>query len=131
MQNLMYMRVAIIVLLLSMGTLFSSENVCAQEMDFGRIDKFESMGTATLRGGSPPKTIVDDGEQHAVLITIWESNTDAKTYWKTLDCNTPQTTIIHGTGVHAFQTAGEFGLEAFGDPSHSIKFGYLLLGIGK
>ena len=89
MQNLMYMRVAIIVLLLSIGTLFSSENVCAQEMDFGRIDKFESMGTAALRGGSPPKTIVDDGEQHAVLITIWESNTDAKAYWKTLDCNTP------------------------------------------
>ena len=57
-----------------------SENVRAQAIDFSRIDKFESMGTATLRGVSPPKTIIDDGEQHAVFITIWESDTDAKAY---------------------------------------------------
>jgi hypothetical protein len=113
------------------GMPFLSENVCAQAIDFGRIDKFESMGTATLRGAAPPKTIIDDGERHTVFITIWESDTEAKAYWKSLDGNAPQTTIMHGTGVHAFQTAGEFRLEVLGDQSHSVAFGYLLLGIRK
>jgi hypothetical protein len=131
MQIPMFMPVPMLVLLLCIGMPLSSEGACAQAIDFSRIDKFESVGTATLRGASPPKTIIDDGEQHAVFITIWESDTNAKAYWKTLDGNTPQTTIIHGTGVHAFQTAGEFRLEALGDQNHGIKFGYLLLGIGR
>jgi hypothetical protein len=131
METHTFMRVATLVALLCSGMPLLSDNVRAQAIDFSRIDKFESMGTATLRGASPPKTIIDDGERHAVFITIWESDTEAKAYWKSLDGNATQTTIMHGTGVHAFQTAGEFRLEALGDQSHSIKFGYLLLGIGK
>ena len=43
------------------------------------------MGTGTQRGGSPPKTIVDDGDRHTVLLTILESNAEAKIYWRSLD----------------------------------------------
>lgn len=125
------MRVATMMALLCTGMLLPSENVCAQAIDFSQIDKFESMGTATLRGASPPKTIVDDGEWHSVFVTIWQSDTEAKAYWKSLDGNAPQTTIIRGTGVHAFQTAGEFRLEVLGDQSRSVAFGYLLLGLRK
>jgi len=42
------------------------------------------MGTGTLHGGSPPKTIIGDGEQHTVFLTIWESDTDTKVYWQSL-----------------------------------------------
>ena len=125
------MRVATMMALLCTGMLLPSENVCAQAIDFSQIDKFESMGTATLHGASPPKTIVDDGEWHSVFVTIWQFDTEAKAYWKSLDGKAPQTTIIRGTGVHAFQTAGEFRLEVLGDQSRSVAFGYLLLGIRK
>ena len=54
----------------------------AQEIDFGRIGAFESMGSGTVRTGSPPKTLIDDDEQHAIFLTIWNSDTDAKVYWK-------------------------------------------------
>jgi len=40
------------------------EAAYAEEIDFGQIDKFESLATGTLHVGSPPKTIVDDGERH-------------------------------------------------------------------
>ena len=89
------------------------------------------MGTGTLRGASPPKTIVDDDERHTIFITIWESDADAKVYWKSLDEKLPRTTIISGTGVHAFQTAGEFRLEAQGDTTHTVKYGYVLLRLRK
>ena len=109
----------------------ASELAQAQVIDFGKIDAFESMGTATLRGGSPPKTIVDDGEAHTVFITVWEADTDTKVYWKSLDGNEPRTTVIHGTGAQAFQTAGELRLEALGDVNRSVKYGYLLLRLKK
>jgi hypothetical protein len=38
---------------------------CAEEIDFGQINKFESLATGTLHVGAPLKTIVDDGERHA------------------------------------------------------------------
>ncbi len=88
------------------------------------------MGTGELRGGSPPKTIVDDGDRHTIFLTIWELDTEAKIYWKSLDGN-PRTTVISEPGVQAFQTAGEFRLEAVGDESHTIKYGYLLLRLRK
>ncbi len=34
----------------------------AQEIDFGKIDKFESLATGTLDVGAPPNTIIDDGD---------------------------------------------------------------------
>jgi hypothetical protein len=43
--------------------------VRAQEIDFSRIGGFESMGTGTVRSGSPPKTIINDDERHAVFLT--------------------------------------------------------------
>ena len=122
-----FMRAATIIALAGAGMPFLSEGVCAQVMDFSKVEDFESMGMGTLRGGSPPKTIVDDNERHVVFITIWESDTDTKAYWKPLDGSVPRTTIISGPAAQAFQTAGEFRLEALGDENHSVKYGYLLL----
>ena len=126
-----FMRVVTTLALLCTGVCFLSENVSAQVIDFGQIDAFESMGTGTQRGASPPKTIIDDGERHTVFITILESDTEAKIYWKSPDGNLPRTTIIRGPGVQAFQTAGEFRLEALGDENHSVKYGYVLLRLRK
>ena len=117
-------RTATIFALLFACILFRLENADAQVFDFGQIDAFESMGTGTQRGGSPPKTIVDDGDWHTVFFTILESNSDAKIYWKTKDGD--QTTIIHGPSVKAFQTAGQFKIEALSNENHSFKYGYVL-----
>lgn len=126
----MLRRVAATLAVLCTGMSFFAGNVRAQVMDFSQIDAFEAMGTGTLRGSSPAKTVVDDDQRHTVFITILESDTEAKAYWKSLD-GLPQTTIIHGPGVQAFQTAGEFKLEALGGESHSVKYGFLLLRLKK
>jgi hypothetical protein len=47
-----------------------SARVDAEEIDFGQINKFESIATGTLHVGKPPKIIVDDGERHVVILTI-------------------------------------------------------------
>ncbi len=96
----------------------------AQVFDFGSIEAFESLGSGTQRGGDPPRTIVQDGERHTVLFTILESNTEAKIYWRSPEG--PQTTIMRGEGLRAFQTAGEFRIEATGDEHHSFRYGYVL-----
>src|SRR5262245_44605813 len=96
----------------------------AQVFDFGQIEEFESLGSGTQKGGSPPKVIVDDGSRHTVLFTILESNTEAKIYWKSKDGS--QTTIMRGQGLRAFQTVGEFRIEATGDDSRSFRYGYVL-----
>ena len=126
-----FLRIAAIVVMINTGIVFASEDVCAQVIDFSQIDAFESMGTGTLHGASQPKTIISDDEKHTVFITIWEADTDTKVYWKSPDGNLPRTTIIHATGVQAFQTAGEFKLEALGDENHSVKYGYVLLRLKK
>jgi len=119
-----FMRVTATLPLLYACATFHSENASAQVVDFGSIDAFESMGTGMQRGGSPPKTIVDDGERHTVFITILESNTEARIYWNSPDGD--QTTVIRGPGVKAFQTAGQFKIEALGDENHNFKYGYVL-----
>ena len=96
----------------------------AQVFDFGQIEEFESLGSGTQTGGSPPKTLVEDGARHTVLFTILESNTEAKIYWKSKDGS--QTTIMRGQGLRAFQTVGEFRIEATGDNSRSFRYGYVL-----
>jgi len=101
----------------------------AQEIDFGQIDKFESVGTGTLHVGAPPKTIVDDGEQHVVILTIWNADAETKVYWKTPDGN--RITVIPANGVQTFKAAGEFKLEAIGDPDRRVDYGYVLLGLKK
>jgi hypothetical protein len=126
-----FIRLATMLMLLFTGSSVLSGKVCAQAIDFSQIDAFESMGTGTLHGGSPAKTIVDDNEQHTVVLTIWESDTDTKVYWKSLDGNLPRTTIVPGPAVQTFQTAGAFRLEALGDKYRSVKYGYLLLGLKK
>ena len=108
-----------------------SETAYAEEIDFGQIDKFESFGTGTLRVGLPPKTIIDDGERHVVILTIWDADAETKVYWRSPDGNAPRTTIIPGKGVQTFQTAGEFRLEASGAPNHRVEYGYVLLGLRK
>ena len=97
----------------------------AQVFDFGQIEEFESLGSGTQTGGSPPKTIVDDNQRHTVLFTILESNTEAKIYWKSKDGS--QTTTIRGQGLRAFQTNGEFRIEATGDSTRNFRYGYVLL----
>jgi hypothetical protein len=104
--------------------LFHPEYAKAQVFDFSQIDAFESMGTGTQNGGSPPKTIVDDGDQHTVIFSILESNAEAKVYWRSVEGD--QTTLIHGPSVKAFQTAGRFKIEALGDEGRSFKYGYVL-----
>ena len=120
-----FMGVAATLAVLYASAPFHSESASAQVFDFGQIDAFESMGTGTQRGGSPPKAIVDDAERHTVYITILESNTEAKIYWKSADRE--QTTIIRGPSVKAFQTAGQFRIEALGDKDHTVKYGYVVL----
>ena len=111
------------------------KNAAAQAaIDFSQIDEDESVlvGRGTQRGGSPPKTIADDGEGHVVILAILEeSNTEAKVYWKSKDRGTPQTTILSGPGVQAFQTIGEFKLEALGDENHIVRYGYALFRLKK
>src|SRR5262249_43420015 len=120
-----FMRMVATSALLCACAFFYLEIASAQVFDFGQINAFESMGTGTQRGGSPPKTIVDDSDRHTVLFTIVESNTEAKIYWRSMEGD--QTTIIHGSSVKAFQTAGTFKIEALGDESRSFKYGYVLL----
>ena len=103
----------------------------AQEIDFDQINKFESVGKGTLNVGEPPKTIVDDNERHVVILTIWDADAETKVYWKPPDADAPRTTVIPGRGIQTFQTAGLFKLEAVGEPSHQVQYGYVLLGLKK
>ena len=102
-----------------------------QETDFGKIDKFESFSSGTLRVGSPPKTIVDDGARNLVVLTIWDADAETKVYWRSPDGNAPRTTVIPGRGIQTFQTVGEFKLEAVGEPNREVQYGYVLLGLQK
>jgi hypothetical protein len=101
----------------------------AQETDFSKIDKFESISSGTLRVGSPAKTIVDDGERHIVILMIWDAGAETKAYWRSPDGNAPRTTIIPRRGVQTFQTVGEFRLEAVGEPNREVQYGCVLLGL--
>ena len=65
------------------------------------------------------------------VLTIWNSDTDAKVYWKPLDGDKEQTTTIQGNGVRAFQTNGEFKIQAVGDGDHEVKYNYVLLHLRK
>lgn len=105
------------------------DSACAQEISFDQINKFESLGTGTLHVGAPPKTIIDDGERHIVVLTIWDADAETKVYWRSPDGNDPRTTIIPGKGIQTFQTAGEFKLEAVGEPNREVNYGYVLLGL--
>jgi len=111
--------------------IFLAADTHAQELDFGQINKFESLGTGTLNVGAPPKTIIDDGERHIVILTIWDANAETKVYWKPPDAEAQRTTVIPGRGIQTFQTAGEFKLEATGEPGRKVEFGYVLLGLRK
>jgi hypothetical protein len=108
-----------------------STGVRSKEIDFGKIDKFESLASGTLRVGAPPKSIVDDGERHVVVLTIWDADAETKVYWRSPDGNAPRTTVIPGRAVQTFQTAGELKLEAVGEPNREVQYGYVLLGLQK
>jgi hypothetical protein len=100
----------------------------AQDIDFSKIDKFESLSSGTLRVGEPPKTVVDDTERHVVVLTIWDADAETKVYWRSPDGNALRTTVIPGRGVQTFQTVGELKLEAVGEPNHEVQYGYVMLG---
>jgi hypothetical protein len=78
-------RVVAALALLCAGAFPTSDAAYAEEIDFGKIDKFESLATGTLHVGSPPKTIVDDGERHVVILTIWDADAETKVYWRSPD----------------------------------------------
>jgi hypothetical protein len=122
--------VAVFVLVWTSDTLLPG-HVSAQEINFDQINKFESLGTGTLHVGAPAKTIIDDGERHVVILTIWDADAETKVYWRSPDGNDARTTIIPGKGIQTFQTAGEFKLEAVGDPNREVNYGYVLLGLRK
>jgi len=103
--------------------------VRAQQIDFGKIDKFESLSSGTLRVGAPAKTIVDDGARHVVVLTIWDADAETKVSWRPLDGDALRTTVIPGRGIQTFQTAGELKLEAVGKPNREVQYGYVLLGL--
>jgi len=124
MTLLPFIRIAALMPLCA-GGLFDCRPASAQVFDFGQIDTFESLGSGTQRGGAPPKTIIDDSDRHTVLFTIIESDTDARIYWKSADGT--QTTLMRGPGLKAFQTTGEFRIEALGDENRSFKYGYVLI----
>jgi len=126
-----HLHVTTAVALLCAAVVLLPAKVGAQEIDFGQIDKFESLGTGTLHVGSPAKTLIDDGEPHVVVLTIWDADAETKVYWTAADGNAPRTTVIPGRGVQTFQTAGELRLEAVGEPNRSVEFGYVLLGLRK
>ena len=113
--------------LLCAALIFLPRSSRAQDINFDQIDKFESFGTGTLDVGSPPKTIIEDDERYTVILTVWEADAQTKVYWKSLDGGAPRTTVMPGRGVQTFQTAGEFKLEAVGEPYHQVKYGYVLL----
>ena len=122
-----FTHVATALVLLSVNLTFATSNASAQGIDFGRISAFESMGTGVARGASSPKTIVDDNQRHTVFLTIWDSDADAKVSWKSLDSDAPRTAVIHGTGVRAFQTNGEFTIQAVGTDHQRVKYDYVLV----
>jgi hypothetical protein len=128
-KRLTFQRVVTALAFLGAVTLVSA-TVNAEEIDFGEINKFESLATGTLHVGAPPKTIVDDGERHVVVLTIWDADAETKVYWRSPDGNA-RTTIIPGKGIQSFQTAGEFKLEAVGEPNREVEYGYVLLGLRK
>ena len=128
-KRLTFQRVVTALAFLGAVTL-ASATVNAEEIDFGQINKFESLATGTLHVGAPPKTIVDDGERHVVVLTIWDADAETKVYWRSLDGNARKT-IIPGKGIQTFQTAGEFKLEAVGEPNREVQYGYVLLGLRK
>jgi hypothetical protein len=101
----------------------------AQEINFDQINKFESLGTGTLRVGAPAKTIINDGERHVVILTIWDADAETKVYWRSQDSNELRTSTIPGKGIQTFQTAGQFKLEAVGEPNREVNYGYVLLGL--
>jgi hypothetical protein len=128
-KRLTLQHVVTAVALLGAVTLVSA-TLNAEEIDFDQINKFESLATGTLNVGAPPKTLVDDGERHVVILTIWDADAETKVYWKSPDGNA-RTTIMPGRGIQTFQTAGEFRLEAIGEPNHRVEYGYMLLGLRK
>jgi hypothetical protein len=90
------------------------------------------MGSGTQRGGQPAKTIIDDGDRHMVFITVLEANTETKVYWRSAEGGgTDRASVIPGPGLQVFQTAGEFRLEAVGDDTRSVKYGYMLFRMKK
>ena len=82
--------VAILASLLAAGAAIWPDGASAQEINFDQINKFESLGTGTLHVGAPPKTIIDDGERHVVILTIWDADAETKVYWRSPDGNAPK-----------------------------------------
>jgi hypothetical protein len=71
------------------------------------------LASGTLHVGAPPKTILDDGERHVVILTISDANAETKVYWRSLDGNALRTTVIPGRGIQTFQDGFSEGVIAW------------------
>jgi hypothetical protein len=81
----------------------SPDAVSAQEINFDQINKFESLGTGTLHVGAPPKMIIDDGERHVVVLTIWDAEAETKVYWRSPTETTPARQSCPGKAFKPFK----------------------------
>src|ERR1700733_2518858 len=97
------LRLVAAVALLCAGATFTVGSSSAQEIDFGKIDKFQSLGTGTLHVGDPPKSIIDDDERHAVILTIYDADAQTKVYWRGADGKEYSTNIYAGRGHQKLQ----------------------------
>ena len=122
---------AVSLALLCATALLPAGTVTALDIDFGRIDKFQSLGSGVLHVGDPPKSIINDDELHAVALTIWDADAETKIYWRDADTKEMRTTVMPGRGIQTFQTLGVLKLEAVGEPYHEVNYGYVLLGMRK
>jgi hypothetical protein len=119
--------VAVLVLVCAIDTLRPG-GASAQEINFDQINKFESLGTGTLHVGAPPKRL-----------SVMASGTSLSSRFgmptlRRRSIGAPRkarTTIIPGKGIQTFQTAGEFKVEAIGEPNREVNYGYVLLGLRK
>jgi hypothetical protein len=85
------LRALVVLALVCGGDALLSGVAPAQQINFDQINKFESLGTGILRVGTPPKTIIDDGERHVVILTIWDADAETKVYWHSPDGNDART----------------------------------------
>lgn len=99
--------------------------------DVQKLDQFDSLGTGILQVGAPPKTIVDDGERHLIIITIWYADAETRVSWNSFNKRGPSSTVVLGKGIQTFDVDGSLKLEAIGENHHRVEYGFVILGVRK
>jgi hypothetical protein len=125
-------RAVLLGVLLCAGAAATAGKVArAEEGDVQKLDQFDSLGTGVLQVGAPPKTIVDDGERHLIIITIWYADAETRVSWNSFNKRGPSTTMVLGKGIQTFDVDGSLKLEAIGENHHRVEYGFVILGVRK